>query len=297
MNNACIAIDVGGTKISAALIRQNKIIDRVKAPSVIHSDLTNLSSYLYSLCEKWVPQASQLAVACTGQVGARTVGFMSANKVLPLQQQLTDKFNLPLTIINDAAAAAWAEFCHLKTSGAFAHKAENLTYITVSTGVGGGIVQNGQLVSCDDGFCAHLGHVSVPLSGLLVECHCGRFNCVEAIASGTAIAARASKQLSKPVTCEQVFTSFLANSDIGNIVDQACEAVVELIGNVKASTGSELVVLGGSVGKSNAFFSQVQRLLCYLPERYQPNLMHPHYGADADLWGAYWFSQQHEKGQ
>lgn len=291
MSKATIAIDVGGTKISALLIQDDVVLERRKVDSVIHTDLASLAEHLFQLCHGWVEQAEHLAIACTGQVRSDSIGFLSAKQQLPLQQQLRQLFKLPLTIINDAAAAAYAQFELLKHEGLFSGKTETLVYITVSTGVGGGIMQNGQLVLSDDGFCAHLGHVTVPHHGVPILCHCGRENCVEAIASGTALAKRGSLLLGRQVNTTDVFALSDTEPAMARIIDEAASALTSLIANAKAWTGCQYVVMGGSVGGS-ALFYLVQQKLLQLPAIYQATLLKPGNGADADAWGVYWYSKR-----
>jgi N-acylmannosamine kinase len=294
-----ITIDVGGTKISAALMNNGKIIEQRKIESVIHSDLSNLTDYLVKLCHGWADKAQQVAIACTGQVGTEYVNFLSAKQKLPLKSQLEARFNLPVSIINDAAAAAWAEYCVAKENEKepeLIHTnnvSETLVYITVSTGIGGGMIQNGQLVTSVDGFCAHLGHTSVQnLSGESSVCHCGRINCVEAIASGTAIARQASKILNKEVSCKDVFQQYSDIPEIAQLIDNCTSALSDLIANVKATTGTQKVILGGSVGSAPLFTNQVKDKIALLPEIYQLSVQSPQCGADADLIGAYYYAQQ-----
>jgi N-acylmannosamine kinase len=286
-----IAIDVGGTKISAALMENNEIIEQRKIDSVIHTDLLSLAQNLFLLCHGWADKADKVAVACTGQVGDEFVNFLSAKQKLPLKKQLAAVFNLPVTIINDAASAAWAEYCF--TKGHLAMTNETLVYITVSTGIGGGMIQNGQLVTSNDGFCAHLGHTSVQHPRQQsIHCHCGRINCVEAISSGTAIAKQASIILNKTVSCKEVFEQYLEDTEIAQLIQQCSSAITDLIANVKATTGTEKIILGGSVGSSVYFFQQVQDKVAQLPEIYQVTIQAPACGADADLFGAYLYAQQ-----
>jgi len=290
MKKSTIAIDVGGTKISALLIEDGVVLARRKIDSVVHTNLAALAEHLYELCSGWIESSEHLAIACTGQVRSDSIGFLSAKQQLPLQRQLKQLFNLPLTIINDAAAAAYAQFEMLKREGLFAGKTETLVYITVSTGVGGGIMQNGQLVTSDDGFCAHLGHVTVPHYGKPVRCHCGRDNCVEAIASGTALSTRASEVLARTVSTAEVFALKDSVPAMAELIDDAASALTALIANAKAWTGCQYVVMGGTVGVSD-LFSLVQQKLALLPAIYQVTLLKPVQGADADVWGAYWYSQ------
>lgn len=291
MNKATIAIDVGGTKISALLIQDGTVLERRKIDSVVHTNLDGLAEHLYQLCSGWIEHAEHLAIACTGQVRSDSIGFLSAKKQLPLQQQLSSLFKLPLTIINDAAAASYAQFKLLQHAGLFCGKTETLVYITVSTGVGGGIMQNGQLVMSDDGFCAHLGHVTVPYHGKPVRCHCGRDNCVEAIASGTALAKRASALLGRTISTAEVFALSETLPVMEDLIDDAASALTSLIANAKAWTGCQYVVMGGSVGVSELFYL-VQQKLAQLPEIYQVTLLKPWNGADSDAWGVYWYSQR-----
>lgn len=289
-----IAIDVGGTKISAALMHNNAIIEQRKIDSVIQTDLSNLAQHLVKLCQGWADKAQQVAVACTGQVGEEYVNFLSAKEKIPLKAQLEAAFNLPVNIINDAAAAAWAEYCVSEITNTTtkdnrqvqAKKHETLVYITVSTGIGGGMIQNGQLVTSNDGFCAHLGHVSVQHRQQSITCHCGKRNCAEAIASGTAIAKQASIILNKTVNCREVFQQYLHVTEIAQLIDNATSAIVDLIANIKAISGTEIVILGGSVGSANAFIKQVKEKVALLPNIYQVRVQAPNCGADADLIGA-----------
>jgi len=286
-----IAIDVGGTKISAALMHKHKIIEKRKMDSVIQSDLPNLARHLRNLCDGWADKAQQIAVACTGQVGSEHVNFLSAKHKLPLKAQLETAFNLPVCIINDAAAAAWAEYCQLERN---ISTSNTLVYITVSTGIGGGMIQNGQLVSSADGFSAHLGHTSVQHPSAHIMCHCGRKNCVEAIASGTAIALQASKVLNKAVSCKDVFTHYMHVPEITLLIDDAASALSDLIANVKAISGTQAVILGGSVGSCETFFKQVKDKVAKLPTIYQVNIELPRCGADADLIGVSLYAQDNK---
>ncbi len=294
-----IAMDVGGTKISAALMDKGKIIEQRKIESVIHSDLVNLAQHLIKLCHGWIAKAEHVAIACTGQVGNEYVNFLSAKTKLPLKSQLETGFNMPVFILNDAAAAAWAEYCVMKMNEQndivqdSNECDETLVYITVSTGIGGGMIQNGQLVTSTDGFCAHLGHVSVQHAGQQsISCHCGRVNCAEAISSGTAIAKQASKILNKTVSCKDVFQHYIDTPEIAQLIDQCTSAITDLVANVKATTGTKKVILGGSVGSASIFAKQVTEKIALLPEIYQLTVQSPQCGADADLIGAYYYAQQ-----
>ena len=279
-----IALDIGGTKIAAALVDGAAIVERRNAPSTVHSDLSQLIPTVRSLCLDWVEQAAGVGVACTGMVGADDVHFLAAgaDKIVPLKAQLSQAFGLPVVMLNDAWAAAWGEYClghHTDT--------ETLVYITVSTGIGGGVIQNGKLLSSASGFAAHLGHVTVPRpNGDNFRCTCGRWNCAEAIASGSAIGRRASQLLGRKVSCREAFTLIDSCPELNPLLDDCAAAVAELIANSRAITGTDVVVLGGSVGRAVDFKFRVQQALAALPELYHVILKTPALGSDADTLGA-----------
>jgi N-acylmannosamine kinase len=279
-----IGIDIGGTKISAALLDGARIVEQRSSASPIHDDLTQLLPTIQGLLAGWTERADGIGVGCTGLVGERDVHFMSAgaDKVLPLKAQLSEAFALPVLILNDAWAAAWGEYRLGE------HDAEDtLVYVTVSTGIGGGIIQNGQLQTSRHGFSAHIGHLTVPRSdGKNILCTCGRWNCVEAVASGTAISRRASDLLSHRVSCREVFEGLDNQSELDSLIEDCAEAVAEMIANIKAITGTELIVLGGSVGLNEGFRRRIKIALAKLPEVYAVKLALPKLGKNADIIGA-----------
>jgi len=279
-----IALDIGGTKIAAALVDGTKIIERRIVPSVIHSDLKQLSPTIDFLCRGWIEQAKGMGIACTGLVSDDNVHFLSAgpDKILPLKSVLFEKYQFPVAMLNDAWAAAWGEYCLGSHS-----EANTLVYITVSTGIGGGIIQNGTLVTSRSGISAHLGHLTVPRdqeADLL--CICGRMNCVEAVASGTSIGLRASELMGRPFSCEQAFECAQQEPRLEALIDDSAAAVAQLVANIKAITGTEIVVLGGSVGLARGFRPRVQAFLNRLADIYRVSLVPPALGSDADIWGA-----------
>ena len=94
---------------------------------------------------------------------------------VPLRDMLVDRFKMPAFVINDASAAALGE--HRLGAG---KELNNLIFITVSTGIGGGIIINGELYNGTDGCAGEIGHTVVQLDG--PECSCGRRGCWAAVA-------------------------------------------------------------------------------------------------------------------
>ena len=111
------------------------------------------------------------------------------NGVVPLAQMFSDKLGVPVALTNDANAAAIGEMVYGVARGM-----KNFIVITLGTGVGSGIVVNGQLLYGCDGFAGELGHVIVEKNGR--SCGCGRKGCLEAYCSATGVARTARELLS-----------------------------------------------------------------------------------------------------
>jgi|TARA_Y100001968_G_C19447832_1_gene766447 N-acylmannosamine kinase len=288
-------IDIGGTKIAAALFSNDgEIIEKAEVASCIHEDFQSLPGLIYNSFWHLASKASVVGVASTGIVQADAVNYLSVGQSLPLQSVLEKQFNKPVFILNDASAAALAEFKALSQKRSI--ESNTFVYITVSTGIGGGVIQNGTLITSENGFCAHLGHVTIPtLKGNIFQCHCGRVNCAESVGSGNAIGKLATEKFGFPVSAKQLFTRHL-NTQIGqSIIDEAAHAVAQLTATAKAITGTQIVTLGGSVGVSPIFSQKVKNAVKSLPEIFHVDVVSPEYSRDADLYGAYFFAKDSAK--
>ena len=189
-----IGIDIGGTKISLVLgTEKGKILARREIPTLTGSRtktcIQNLAAHLKILIrESAIPKKKILGigVGCPGAVNSCT-GVLPRSPNLPgwqgmpLGKILKKATGLPVLLANDANAAALGESCF----GA-GKNSKNFIYITVSTGIGGGIVINGRLYEGSGFVAGEIGHVSMVPDG--ARCKCGKRGCLEAYASGTAIA-------------------------------------------------------------------------------------------------------------
>jgi glucokinase len=189
-----IGIDIGGTKIGITLgDERGKILAhreittgiRSRTPSCIKELVSNLRSLIQ---ESRIPkkQILGIGVGCPGAVNTQK-GILPRSPNLPgwtgipLRKILSKATGLPVFIANDANAAALGE----AVFGA-GKNSKNFIYITVSTGVGGGIVINGELYEGSGFVAGEIGHMSIVPEGR--KCNCGQRGCLEAYASGTAIA-------------------------------------------------------------------------------------------------------------
>ncbi len=181
-----VGIDVGGTKIAGGVVDER---GRILATARRESPATDTEAIERNIEDLVAELRADHAVEAVG-VGA--AGFVdSARSTVmfapnlawrdePLRADLEKLINLPVVVENDANAAAWGEF----TFGA-GEDVEDTLLVTVGTGVGGGIVLNGQLHRGAFGVAAEIGHMRVVPDGRI--CGCGNKGCWEQYASGTAL--------------------------------------------------------------------------------------------------------------
>ena len=188
-----LAIDIGGTKLAAALIgADGQIRDRRELPTPASQTPEALRDALSALVSPLQAHAQRVAIASTGIIRDGSLLALNPHNLggllhFPLVKTLEQLTNLPTIAINDAQAAAWAEYQALEGD------ITDMVFITVSTGVGGGVVSGGKLLTGPGGLAGHIGHTLADPHGPV--CGCGRTGCVEAIASGRGIAAAAQGEL------------------------------------------------------------------------------------------------------
>ena len=138
-----LAIDIGGTKLAAALIEGHVLSMRRECQTPASQTPGALEEALRALVLPLVTHARHVAVASTGIIQNGVLTSINPSNLgglahFPLVAFLKAITQLPVTALNDAQAAAWAEFCAL-------HQKQDMAFLTVSTGVGGGVVLNGKL--------------------------------------------------------------------------------------------------------------------------------------------------------
>ncbi|MGK0601279.1 N-acetylmannosamine kinase [Yokenella regensburgei] len=284
-----LAIDIGGTKLAAAQVGDNlQIVSRRELPTPASHTPQALAGALKSLIQPLLPGAACIAVASTGiihqgvltAINPANLGGLAA---FPLVETLSALSGLPCVALNDAQAAALAEFHALRVP------VQEMVFITVSTGVGGGLVSGGKLLIGPGGLAGHIGHTQADPHG--PRCGCGRIGCVEAIASGRGIAAAASGNL-QGLDCKTIFSrAAWGDSQACELVAHSARTLAALIADVKALTDCECAVVGGSVGLAEGYLAQVRGFLAEQPAAFQTPLRAAHYRHDAGLLGAALWAQ------
>lgn len=242
-----LAVDVGGTKMAAGIVTgDGELLARATRPTPRGPDPEEvLAALLDAVAEV---RTSDVGVCGVGSGGPMAGGGESVSPLnipgwrgFPLRARLAQELGLPVHVDNDAKALALAEGWRGAARGMSSYIA-----MVVSTGVGGGIVLDGRLLDGDDGNAGHIGHVIVEPDGR--RCPCGAQGCLEAEASGTAIAARTG---APPVEADAA-----ERRRAGRLVGRAVASVAALL-------DLRLAVVAGSValGYGEVFFAAAQQEL------------------------------------
>ncbi|MCQ2957536.1 MAG: ROK family protein [Candidatus Gastranaerophilales bacterium] len=180
-------IDIGGTKISGAVIENGEIISEIIKEKTPYNS-QKIIEIVFDIVEKLlnIADIKAIAIATAGAVNNDNSRVIGSTGNLPkdypdieFKKIFEEKFNIPCIIENDANAAAFAEY----KIGAAKGSQSSIT-VTLGTGVGGGIILDGKILKGKSGAAGEVGHLML---GIKPErsCTCGEYNCFEAYGSGT----------------------------------------------------------------------------------------------------------------
>lgn len=293
-----LAVDIGGTKLAVAIVRGSNILCREQMTTPSSQSPDAMTNALSELISPFLNEVDAVAVASTGIIDHGILTALNPDNLgglnqYPLQQVLIDMTGLPVTVINDAQAAAWAEYHALSSSSP--SLINNMAFITVSTGVGAGLVLDQTLQIGRRGIAGHAGHTLADSSG--PRCGCGRIGCVESIASGTAMGVAGRSFLGESSDGHKVYRQHLAgNEQASLIVQRSALTIANLIADLTISLDLDVVVLGGSVGLAQGYCDMVDTALAAMPAIYRPKVMTATAGNDAGLLGVvHWAESNFEK--
>jgi glucokinase len=280
MAQAYLGVDLGGTKILAALVdERGRVVERVRLQTPADgpdSVVAAIVEAVQTLTERVrLPRASLagVGVGAPGPLDPTTgVVFEPPNLPgwhdVPLAQMLDARLGLPVFVENDANAAALGEWWVGAAVGI-----DDLVYITVSTGIGGGLILDGRLYHGASGTAGEIGHMVIEHEG--PRCNCGRFGCLEALASGTAIAraARAAVQSGaatvlatlpvEALTAEAVARAAWEGDPVARqIYARAAAALGVGVANLVNLLNPAMVIIGGGVARAGELiFGPVRRIV------------------------------------
>lgn len=245
-----LAVDIGGTKLAAAIVDdEGRVLERAQT-ATSGDDAESLFATLVELIRDVRDRAVDRSVVACGvgcggpmEPGGRTVSPLNipAWRAFPLAARLQEALGVPVAIDNDAKALALAEGWRGAARGE-----RNYLAMVVSTGVGAGLVVDGRLLDGAAGNAGHIGHVIAVPGGR--RCTCGARGCLEAEASGTAIAAWTGRDP--------------ACAPLG-VRRRTGRLVGETVGSVANLLDLRLALVGGSValGFGEPFFAAAQEAL------------------------------------
>jgi len=273
-----LAIDIGGSKTAVALIRENRIVARRQVPTRPSDGAEAWLRSAADMAQDWRGQYGGVAAAVTGLV--REGRWFAVNPAtlpvpagFPLALRLKELFSGPATAINDAQAAAWGEYRF------GAGQERDLLFLTVSSGIGGGIISDGRLLHGSSGLSGHVGQMPVPIPG-------AAYRSLEEAASGFAIAA-AARKAGHEADARAVFAAAAAGETWAeDIIDGAVDHLAAYLSGLQAVIDPQVVVIGGGVGLAPGYLARLEKALSRFPALLRPFLMPARLGADAGLLGA-----------
>ena len=298
-----IAVDIGGTQIRVAVYPkgENRPLKQKRIPTQGAGE-TPLERLIGLIAELWPvnDRVCSIGAAAPGPINHQLGVIYSAPNIpgwerLPLAQILQERFGVPARLGNDANLAALGEWRFGAGQG---H--HDLLYLTISTGIGGGVIMDDRLLLGYHGLAAELGHVTVLPDGPV--CGCGHRGHLEAVGSGTAIARYVAEQLAQGVPSSLSQTMRPSARDIAMAAEQgdplakaafarAGTYVGHAIGDYLHIFNPSIIVLGGGVSRAGALL--IEPLRAAMAERViSPEYLHglvialAALGDDAGLMGA-----------
>lgn len=272
--NETIAFDIGATNSRIALFENGKPTWKEQAPTPAREGPQAFVDMMEALCRP-LPQRDApvgVAIAATvteGRVTAHNSDVLPGWSGFPLESVLSERLRRPVRVVNDARAAAWGEFIHGAGRGC-----DEFLFVTVSTGVGAGVVLNRRLHLAHNGFDAELGETRATAGGTL-EDH----------ASGTALGRLAA---------EHGYANGKLLCDAADRGDDAAEklyrhGIKELaskLADLAVMLGIQRAAIGGSVGLRAGYVERLREELAQLPPMYRIELARAELDHDAGLYGA-----------
>jgi len=281
-----LGVDIGGTKIAVCLANSDGEIlgsERIRSTTTYEEILQQLVEMCNKLCAAngmTIKDISSCGISAPGPLDLdnglllRTPNVSWVDRPLPIRDDLARLLGIPASLENDANAGVLAEWFYGSGKGK-----KDLIYLTMSTGVGGGIVCGGKLLHGTNGNAGELGHMILDIHGPL--CNCGCRGCLEAYTGGRAVAKRIQDALRNEPTHELLrmpgVDGKLENLSFQTVRDGAkakiplamemwdeiCLRLAQGIGCIMSAYNPELIVLGTAAYYAGDFL--MKPVMEYLP--------------------------------
>lgn len=275
-NQWFIGVDIGGTTIKMAFIDQfGEIITKWEIVTNCENEGREITSDICQAIFNKINELNEPKEKLIG-IGVGAPGFINIDTGFiyksvnigwtdfPLKDRLEVETGLPVIVDNDANLAALGEMWRGAGDGA-----KNLLAVTLGTGIGGGLIANGQILHGVNGMAGEIGHITSLARGG-AACNCGKTGCLETIASATGIARIATERVKehqhqnselaviynrqKSLTAKDVFDQAIAGDMLAlEVVDEISFHLGLALANLANATNPEKIVVGGGVSRAGDF--------------------------------------------
>jgi len=305
-----LGVDIGGTKIAVGIVdRSGKILAQGRTPMVANGTpevaLDAVVSAIDSMLSPSAVDIEGIGICAPGPLDPKSGIVLNPPNLpcwrnFPLAEKMRAKYSVPVKVDNDANAAALAE-----TLWGAAQSFRYVFYATIGTGIGTGIVFDGAIYHGKTGSAGEGGHVSIDYRGPV--CLCGKRGCIEILAAGPAIGARArAKVAAEPsrgktildlvkgdissITSQHVGKAFESGDPLAReVLEETVHLLTIWLGNIVDLLDPDVIVVGGGVAAMlRSFFEEIKCELpdwCVNPRASEIPLLMAHYGADAGIAG------------
>ena len=297
-----IGIDLGGTNTAAGLVdEKGNIVDRESVKTNLPTTPERIVGDMIALCRKLMERnglqnqdvcSVGVGVPCTAnkETGcmedADHLGFSSGPLTAPLREAL----GLPVYIENDANAAAWGEY------RAGQYEADSFLLVTLGTGIGGGIIQGGKLVTGVNNAAGELGHMTICMDG--EPCGCGLRGCFEVYGSASALIRQAREATGEPIAeAKEVFDRAAAGEQVFvRLLDTYTSYLAVGLSNLINIFGPAYICIGGGVSHAGGALLQPVREKTYgrmfaKAANRKPQIILARLHNDAGILGAAWLEE------
>jgi len=304
-----LGVDIGGTKVAVGLVDcQGNILSQGRQPMMATGTPEAALQAVTNAIDSQMSTGNGIqgiGICAPGPLDPKTGVVLNPPNLpcwrnFPLAYKIASTYRVPVHVDNDANAAALAE-----TRWGAARGFRYVFYATIGTGIGTGIVLDGRIYHGNTGSAGEGGHVSIDYRGPI--CSCGKRGCIEVLAAGPAIGARARAKLTAQsakhsaildlakgsaaaVTSETVGQAYSAGDSLAReILLETVDVLTPWLGNIVDLLDPDVLVVGGGVAAMlQPFFDEIKNRLpscCVNPHASAIPLLMAHYGADAGIAG------------
>lgn len=250
-----IGIDIGGTAVKYGLLTlEGKLLETGEFPTEAEKGVENLYGNICKVIDKYLSkEVSGIAVSGTGQIDGTVGKVIGGNPIIPgwigtnLVEKLETKYGIPAVLENDVNCAALGE----KWLGA-GKGSDSFVCLTIGTGIGGGIVLDGDIFRGDTYVAGEFGHIQIEKNG--EQCLCGKKGCYERYASATALVRMVKEKIGKELNGKEIFElEKSGNIAIREVVDKWIDYFTDGLSTIVYIFNPSLIVIGGGVTKQGDY--------------------------------------------